>query len=221
MKCTFFWSFIGFFLYIISIWYGKEFTVFIIIIFFCWCHLFQISACFIDYNINAFNNFSKSLIIPFVCFTSRWITKKYSFICSGFKLTKFFIGLFDETFSSKNSEVFYSRSLPYQSSYGVSSLFTRTWALLIIFTAACVALPQKVSEVWDSSSIARAIFWTVLFILFVAPFCWGVLAKKNCLFIPRCSQIQRVRHIWILLPDQIWDIWFLDLIYFQLNLWRP
>lgn len=109
--CIFFWCFIGFFFNVILILCGKEFPIFFIVMFLYWFHLFWIFACFINYNINPFNNFPKSFMITFVSFTSRRITKKNTFVCSNFKLAKFFISPFDKTFTSKNSKLFYIRRL--------------------------------------------------------------------------------------------------------------
>ena len=112
--CIFFSCFIGFFLYIILVLCGKAFPNFLTVILPFWFHLFQIYACFINYNINAFKKISESFIITFVSLTFGWITKKNSFVCFGFELTKLFISPFNKTFYSKNSKVFYSRRLTIQ-----------------------------------------------------------------------------------------------------------
>eukprot|EP00253_Pinus_taeda_P001692 PITA_01692 len=99
----------------------------------------------------------RSMIGSLLYLTGR-VTKENAFICSRFKLAKLFNSPFDVTFSSKNFEVFYSRSLTIPK-------FMRS--LSAIYSDVCfvennngsnAASPQKVAGVPDSSSIARAIF---------------------------------------------------------------
>ena len=63
------------------------------------------------HEITRADHFPKSFIITLISFTSGRVSKEKTFIYFGFKLAKFFISPFDVTFSSKNFEVFYSRSL--------------------------------------------------------------------------------------------------------------
>ena len=98
--------------------------IFFIVIIFSF-YVFWIFACFVNCNINTFNNFPKSFIITLISFTSGRVTKENAFICYGFKLAKFFINPFDVTFASKNFEVFYSRSL---------NILKFMWSLIVVYS---------------------------------------------------------------------------------------
>ena len=79
-------------------------------------------------------------------------------------------------------------SHPFHSSYGVLSLLLISIPLFKIWMTVRIVCTQNISLTLESFNMVLAISYTILFFLSMTPFCWGVLAAKNYIFIPFSSQ---------------------------------
>ena len=115
------------------------------------------NGCFINHNINAFNNLLKSIIVVFISFSSRGVSKEISLINSSFKLSNFIIIILYVTFASKDFEVFYSRRLTIPKFMRSLSVVYPDVFFVENSNGSKCNFTQKVAGVPYSSSIAQAI----------------------------------------------------------------
>ena len=76
--------------------------------------------------------------------------------------------------------------LPFHRPYGFWPLLFLRNPLFKIWIVVCTSCTQKISLSLESFNMVLAISSIVLFFLSTTPFCWGILAIDNFLFIP-CS----------------------------------